>query len=309
MLAVAPLVKQRVAGVARLLLAGSRELGEPVDLAWSEPRALARLARVLARGGTPLSIDRMWAESPALAELRRAYRGRAIVVSRRRSSCSYLSLDESWLQPQQHLSTRRRADLRRARRRAEQLGAVVTEIRAPDLGDLPTLLDELLEVERRGWKGRAGTALAGDAVQAVFWRQYAQAACIDGSLRICFLRIGGRVAAMQLAVEQGGRFWLLKVGYDGRFARCSPGLLLVRETIRYAAEAGLHSYEFLGTAEPWTEMWHGSQRKCVSLSVYPIGVRGLWALAADLVAAGLSMRAKPDDIMARRSGRLPSDRT
>ena len=44
---------------------------------------------------------------------------------------------------------------------------------------------------------------------------------------------------MQVAVETGGRFWLLKVGYDERFARCSPGSLLLLETIRHAATTGV----------------------------------------------------------------------
>ncbi|MCH7493972.1 GNAT family N-acetyltransferase, partial [bacterium] len=95
---------------------------------------------------------------------------------------------------------------------------------------------------RHGW---ALTPLAHDPQRAMFYRQYARAACLEGTLRVCFLRIGDRTAAMQLAVEQRGAFWLLRAGYDARFADCSPGLILTRDTIRYAAEAGLTSYEFL----------------------------------------------------------------
>ena len=90
---------------------------------------------------------------------------------------------------------------------------------------------------------------------------------------------------MQLAVEQGGGFYLLKVGYDAQFAGCSPGLLLMRDTIRYAVEAGLTSYEFLGRAEAWTRMWTTTEHANVSLRVYPLGVRGLSALAIDVAVA------------------------
>jgi CelD/BcsL family acetyltransferase involved in cellulose biosynthesis len=95
------------------------------------------------------------------------------------------------------------------------------------------------------------------------------------------LRIGGRAAAMQFAVEIGGRFWLLKIGYADEFARCSPGNLLVMETIQYAARAGLKSYEFLGTAEPWIGMWTSQVRPCISVRAYPFNGRGAIALAAD----------------------------
>jgi CelD/BcsL family acetyltransferase involved in cellulose biosynthesis len=195
-------------------------------------------------------------------------------------------LDESWVDPEQHLNAGRRSDLRRARRKAEQLGPLTTEIRTPQLHELAGLLDVAFEVEARSWKGDAGTALAKDPHRAVFYRQYAEAACTEGTLRICLLRIGDRVAAMQIALETGGRFWLLKVGYDAEYSACSPGQLLLRDSIRYAAEAGLESYEFLGRSESWTRVWTATERPCLALRVYPLGVRGLAALAADAAAAG-----------------------
>ena len=60
-----------------------------------------------------------------------------------------------------------------------------------------------------------------------------------------------------------------------------PGILLTRDTIRYAAERGLRSYEFLGLAEPWTRVWTREERACVSVRIYPFGLRGLAYLAFD----------------------------
>jgi CelD/BcsL family acetyltransferase involved in cellulose biosynthesis len=147
---------------------------------------------------------------------------------------------------------------------------------------LDPLLDEAFRVEAAGWKGREGTALAEDSERAAFYRRYAAAACRKGTLRMGFLRIGGRAAAMQLAVTSGGRFWLLKIGYDDSFARCSPGTLLMLETIRYAAAHGLRSYEFLGGLEPWTRVWTQHVRPCVSLRAYPASLRGLAVFTADV---------------------------
>lgn len=285
LVAVAPLVKKRLHGVRRLMLAGLSDLHEPMDLVWTDERALQRLIAALARGGTPLFFERMPANSLSLRKLKRGYCCRAIVIARPQATCPFIALDESWLEPEGHLNSGRRSDFRRARRKAEQLGQVTTEIRTPDLNELPDLLDTAFDVEAKSWKGETGTALAHDAHRAVFYRQYAEAACVEGILRICFLRIGDRVAAMQLAVEHGGGFWLLKVGYDSRFAACSPGLLLMRDTIRYAVEAGLSSYEFLGRAETWTRVWTSTEHPYVSLRVYPLGVRGLAALAADTAVA------------------------
>lgn len=283
--ALAPLVSRRLRGVRRTFITGVGQLHEPADFSWTDPRALAKLVSTLARRGTPLVLERIVADSPTVELLRRAFRHRGVVIARPQAKCPYIELDETWVEPEQHLNSGRRSDLRRARRKAEQWGQVTVEIHTPDLDTLPRLLDVAFDVEGKSWKGDAGTALVRDGRRAVFYRQYAEAACTEGILRICFLRIGGNVAAMQLAVEQAGGFWLLKVGYDERFASCSPGVLLMRDTIRYAAEAGLNTYEFLGKAETWTAVWAKQERATVALWVYPLGVRGMAALAADGISS------------------------
>src|SRR5207245_1560434 len=87
-----------------------------------------------------------------------------------------------------------------------------------------------------------------------------------GILRACFLRVGGRAAAMKIGAITGNRFWLLTMGYSDEFEECSPGTLLLIETIRHAARSGLLSYEFLGGDEPWIRVWTQVLRPCRSLS-------------------------------------------
>jgi CelD/BcsL family acetyltransferase involved in cellulose biosynthesis len=169
---------------------------------------------------------------------------------------------------------------------------------SPTPAELEPLVNEALRVEAAGWKGRARTALAHDSTRRAFFRRYATAASSKGILRLCLLRIGSQTAAMQVAVETGGRFWLLKVGYDERFARCSPGSLLLLETIRHAATRGLRSYEFLGNAESWTRPWTQTVRRCVRLEAYPFRAGGVGGLATD--AATLGGRRLRDAIRSRR---------
>jgi CelD/BcsL family acetyltransferase involved in cellulose biosynthesis len=286
LLAVAPLVRQRLHGVHRLFPAGAAHLGEPVDFAWSDAAALRRIAAAIGRSGIPLVFERMAADSPALGALARACRGRAIVITKPAASCPFIQLDESWVEPERQLRAARRDDLCRARQLAERLGAVATEIHTPSLHELPELLDTALALEGGDATWEAADAAGARLNRAVFFRQYAEAACVEGTLRICFLRIGDRVAAMQVAVESGGTFWLLKVGADARFETCAPGQLLLRETIRYAAEAALQAYEFWGSSEAWSRAWTASQRNCVSLRTYSLNPRGLAALACDAGVAG-----------------------
>jgi CelD/BcsL family acetyltransferase involved in cellulose biosynthesis len=278
-----PLELKRVKGVRRLVLLGVDELHEPMGLLAADLPALSQVAESLARQRRPVLLDHLVVDEPRLSTLRRELSEDGfVVVVRSQPGYPWIPLDAAWQEPEVHLNSGRRSDLRRARRKAEKLGDVVTEILSPQPAELDALLDEALEVEARSWKGRQGTALARDAARAAFYRRYAHAICRQGKLRMCFLRIAGQAVAMQIAVVQGGGFWLLKIGYDADFCACSPGVLLLRDSIAYATGEGLTSFEFLGQSEPWIAMWTDRERKCVSVRAYPYNLHGGAALAADV---------------------------
>ena len=283
--AIAPLVR-RQSRLPRLELVGVRELGEPMDLVYRTAADATTLAEALAQLSLPLFLERVPAESATVSAVKAAWRGLGIVICRPALACPWIALDHRWGEPEPPLEAGRRSDLRRAHRNAEKIGPVRCQIVSPTPTELDPLLDEALRVEAAGWKGRRGTALATDPAQSAFYRRYAAAACRAGILRLCFLHVGDRIAAMQFAVESEERFWLLKVGYDEAFARCSPGMLLLRETVRHAANRGLRSYEFLGAPEPWIRIWTKHVRPCLSIRAYPAKACGIAALTADLVQAG-----------------------
>ncbi len=278
--AIAPLVKPRK-GPFRLGLLGVDELSEPMDFLYTNEAALAALAGTLARSRFPLDLKRVPADSPTVAALEQACRGRTPLVRRPGNPYPRILLDAGWTDPEQQLSSSRRSLLRRMRRRAEQTGTVTWEVSTPAPSNLAAMLDEAFRVEAASWKGRDGSAVARNPVKRKFFETYAALACGEGLLRLCFLRIGGRPAAMQIAVESKGGFWLFKIGYDEEFASCSPGSLLIEETVRYAAVRGLASYEFLGSVEEWTRMWTEDQCECVSLRSYPMGIDGAAAFVSD----------------------------
>jgi CelD/BcsL family acetyltransferase involved in cellulose biosynthesis len=267
----------------RMECLGVDELYEPTDFPHSDPASLNALVRTLVDLRRPLLLRRLLANSPVLAAVREAFTSRGILMTRPATGYPWIELDASWMQPEQKLSSGWRSSLRRSRRKAEDMGRLEYEIVAPSPQELPELLAESLRIEAANWKGRNGSALLSDTGRRQFFEDYTATACERGILRLCFLKIGGVNAATQIAVESGGGFWLLKVGYDESFSRSSPGNLLMLESLRYAANRGLKSYEFLGSAEPWTERWTNRVRPCVSVWVYPNNFRGAAALAFDAV--------------------------
>jgi CelD/BcsL family acetyltransferase involved in cellulose biosynthesis len=160
------------------------------------------------------------------------------------------------------------------------LGDVETFILTPSPDQVPELLAEVFRVEAAGWKGSAGTALAADPLRRAFFEHYCDAEARAGRLRICLLRIAGRAAAAQIAIQTSTRFSLLRAGYDEEFARTSPGNLLTRESIRHAALAGLATYEFNGDIEPWTRLWTEDALACCSIRIYPFSLSGAVAFLA-----------------------------
>ncbi len=297
--AIAPLTQSPES--PRLLnMLGVRRLGEPMEFLYTDAAALAGLANKLCRERCAIVLERVFADSPVIAALKQAFKGRGWVHLVPQGACPYIPLDEGWLEPEQRFNAGRRSDFRRARRRAEALGAVTFEIHAPTSNELDSLLAEAFRVEGLGWKGVRGSSLQRDEPLGEFYRRYARMACEQGILRIGFMRIAGTAVAMQIAAEHAGRFWLLKVGYDESYARCSPGQLLMLHTLRYAAERGCLSYEFLGYAESWTNVWTPLKRDCVEVRVYPFNRSGLTNFLPRLKQSVLR-RARP---IRRRAARF-----
>jgi hypothetical protein len=283
--AIAQLAQVRNWSWGRLEMVGMSRLNEPMDFAFADHAALATVVRRAVRLGRPILLGRLPAESPTIKAFQHFAKGRGFVIVRPRASCPYIPLDESWLEPESHLNSRRRSDYRRACRRAEKQGNVQAEIVTPRPGDVERLLEIAFAVEARSWKGAVGTALTCDPIRGRFIREFSDWASRAGILRIGLLRIGETYAAMQIAVEQNKAFWLLKIGFDPAFANCSPGNLLLAESLRHAVGQGLSSLEFLGTVEPWTQVWTDRERKCVSLRYMPFNARGAIALLSEGTAA------------------------
>jgi CelD/BcsL family acetyltransferase involved in cellulose biosynthesis len=276
----------------RLVLLGVGQLGEPGEVLVRDDDACAALATALARAPWAVLLCRLGAGSRLADALTARMRGRGAVVRRPAPECPVIWLDESWREPEARLSSRRRSDLRRARRRADDVGTVTVDVHAPSPAEVPPLLDEAIAVEAKSWKGREGTALRHHVQLLPFYRRYAELAAERGILRIALLHIAGDPAAMTVSVETAGGLWLLKVGYDEAFARCSPGMLMTRETIAFAADRGLRSYEFLGTRAPWTDVWTEDMRQFENMGVYRAGVRGLAAAVSDARETRRNRRAE-----------------
>lgn len=279
--ATAPLAAKKKRGIEYLELLGASNLNEPTGLLYDNEKSLKKLLDAVLELGRPVVLQRMTHFPASDHSFNGALKNRPIIIRRSSAGSVYIPVGTNWEEFWNSLKSRRRYDFRRARKRAENKGKITVQIMCPDYENLNDHLGVAFAIEASGWKGQQGSAILKNAGLRRFFETYAGLACKERKLRLCFLYIADDPVAMQIGVEHSNRFWVLKIGYDEKWRKCSPGMQLAYETIRYAFLHGLESYEWLGADEEWLHAWPVNIRNCISVGFYPMGAAGLFGLGMD----------------------------
>ncbi len=279
--AIAPLFIHEENGFRKLEILGTPALGEPGGLLYKDREALQKLLQSLLKQGLPISLRRLPKESEELSLIRQVFHYHSLHSLREGGGCPWISIDSDWETFEQSLSSRRKSDMRRARRRAEKLGEVTLRIHDVAETDVEPLLEEVFRVEAANWKGRNGSSLLHRRDLARFYTVYGHKAARKGTLRVGTMTIANKVVGVLLGLREAKRFWVFKIGYDEAYARCSPGVLLMHGAIEYAFREQLKSFEFLGWDAQWMHVWTDKVRRYKSPLIYPFSARGLKGLALD----------------------------
>ena len=261
-----------------------------VEIAVRDDAALPALARALVSLPGEVNLFAYPAHSRLLGHIAAASRGRAIVVREPQAmpSAPFIDLDESWKEPEEHLTAKMSQSIRRRQRRLLELGRVRVDFLEPREDEVDGLLDTVVLVEAMGWKFRAGTALVEDQPQHAFLRAYAKTVAREGRLHITFLYLDDEPLAMSIGEIADGTYWAHKTGYDETFRKFGPGILLQYHLIRHLAERGLSRIDFRGQADAFKRAWTDKAVPTVALRIYPLSVRGLSAYLLDAARRGWS---------------------
>ncbi len=284
LIAAAPLVEVRRHGILWLELPGAAILHEPAGLLATGPEALVALCTALLAQRTPMVLQRLDREGAVNAAIMRLKGRRFFLAAPSGGSCLRVETHGGWTRFQSRLSGSRRNTLQRKRRQLEQMGAVSMQLLVPDPQAAPQALHAAFEVEARSWKSTAGSAVLQTPRSLAFFKDLAQHFAGQRRLEIRLLWVGAAVAASQVGIVRGGRWWELKIGYDPHFARYSPGMLLGWEALRDAFERPLLAHEFLGSSAPWQRPFATGERNLQTLVLYPLTLTGLTALGIDFAA-------------------------
>lgn len=161
--------------------------------------------------------------------------------------------------------------------------------RVARVDDLPGLLAEMFALERAGWKGREGSAIADSPADTLFYTGLATRAMAAGTLRLALLRDGARLVAFEYAVVGGERAYVLKVAYDEAYDDASIGHVLAARHIRDCCEdPAIAWYDQLGngmTPAPYKLRFADETQARWRVTLYAGTWRGRLARAHDWARA------------------------
>src|SRR5262249_37049195 len=132
------------------------------------------------------------------------------------------------------LSTGYRKEMRRLRKRLGEAGRLEARVlRAQD--DLELWLEQFLQLEASGWKGRAGenSAIGLHEREIAFFREVTREAWRRRRLQMPGLFLDGRPIAMTVNFLAGDGGFHFKIAYDETLARFSPGVQLELDLIQH----------------------------------------------------------------------------
>jgi len=147
-----------------------------------------------------------------------------------------------------------RENLRRAARRAKALGLTF---------EAGGTLERAVAVERRSWKGAAGTGILVPEMRAFYELLVAR---LGPRARLLFARRDGEDVGYILGGVRDGCYRGFQFSYDQRMRHVSLGALLQLEQIRALAAEGVLVYD-MGIDLPYKRRWADSPVDTVTLAV------------------------------------------
>ena len=135
-------------------------------------------------------------------------------------------------------------------------------------------LDDFVALERRGWKGRAGTALADVQADAAYMHAALRGFARADQLCVDVLRLDDAPVAMGIVVEAGPASIFWKAAFDEAHARHSPGVLLDMAVTRrlFAEGRPMLDSGMMEFTDPATQVWAG--RSDMTQAVIDLGAGG-----------------------------------
>lgn len=254
--------------------------------------AIARWACAIRQSWSVLRLGSIPADSAVAAAFREELdRFDFPLGAKQGSQPPWISLEGGAAAFEASLTAKWKSNLRNREKRMAALGPLVHETVDGPIPGLASRLDACFALEAKGWKGANGSAIDSTHATRRFYRALAADAAANGTLRLHMLRVGERLAAFQLDLEEAGTEYVIKIGYEPELSKLSPGGLLLKRVIARALERGLQRVDLLGDEMEWKRDWTSRARQHQIFFAFGRGALGHSLRAVEFVAVPLAKSA------------------
>ncbi|MEM8696537.1 MAG: GNAT family N-acetyltransferase [Pseudomonadota bacterium] len=240
-----------------------------------------------------LHIRDLPADGSVLLGLKRAagFLGRPCDIVHRTERALLASADTPEGYWDANVRKKKRKEINRLAKRLGECGTVRYSTLAPD-EDVEPWIADFLALEKKGWKGAAGSAFACDPALTDFLQIIALGAHAAGKLDFHRLDLDGKPIAMLFNFLSAPGGFSYKIAFDEDYARYSPGVLIERYNLRILKRRDIDWIDSCAAENHSmiNSLWTG-RREIVRVSVPLGGARARWLFRscrlAENSAAGL----------------------
>jgi CelD/BcsL family acetyltransferase involved in cellulose biosynthesis len=269
---IAPLFQAEWEGIPTLLLIGSIEISDYLDLIGRNedlPRFCAALLEFLAQepalaGCKRLDLYNVLETSPALSALRNAAQDLSWGYAQEpfRPALT-IPLPGNWEAYLAGIDKKQRHEIRRKMRRAYESERPVRWYYVQEASTLESEIDAFLGL------------MSQDEEKARFltlpmrenFRNTMRCAFEANCLHLSFLEIDGHKAAAYLSMDYLNQLWVYNSGIDGSFNEYSPGWVLLGELLRWANENKRSAFDFMRGDEDYKIRFGAQKRDVMRVTV------------------------------------------
>ncbi len=270
---IAPLFKVEAEGKTRLLLLGSIEISDYLDLICRQEDledfsagllSFIKSRFVTAGNACQLDLYNILEDSATLPVLTQASREQNFLVTEEKlQHCPYIPLPGDWEKYLEGIDKKQRHEIRRKMRRAAEAEVPASFYITSDPDKLEEDGDDFLVLMAQDEdKAKFLTPLMRENMKELIRCSFDK-----GCLQLAFLTIGEKKAAAYLSFDYLNRIWVYNSGLDRAFMSYSPGWVLLGFLLQWANENGREEFDFMRGDEDYKYKFGAVDRFVVRLTI------------------------------------------
>jgi CelD/BcsL family acetyltransferase involved in cellulose biosynthesis len=247
---IAPFFITEQEGVKKLMLLGSIEISDFLDLIVTAGRARAFIEGLLgyvsdqlaSQGIHSIDMYNLLEDSPTILHLSEAGKAAGFeVIKAVLQHAPFITLPGDWDQYLESIDKKQRHEIRRKMRRAAEADARVEVYFTTDLSRVEEDTQAFITLMAQDTEKEAFLT---PAMREQF-KISIQTAFENGCLQLAFLQVNGENAAAYLNFDYQNHIWVYNSGFDRRFMEYSPGWVLLGHLLKWANENKRSEFDFL----------------------------------------------------------------